>query len=49
MVSGWFRVLIQIAYSFFFFFLLLYLESGFLSVAYLTVANLAQPGISVHC
>ena len=34
---------------FFFFFNLLYLESGFLSVAYLTVANLARLGISVHC
>ena len=31
------------------FFQLLYLESGFLSVAYLTVANLARLGISVHC
>ena len=34
---------------FFFFFQLLYLESGFLFVAYLTVANLARLGISVHC
>ena len=33
----------------FFFFWLLYLESGFLSVAYLAVANLARLGISVHC
>ena len=33
----------------FFFFQLLYLESGFLSVAYLAVANLARLGISVHC
>ena len=32
-----------------FFLLLLYLESVFLSVAYLTVANLARLGISVHC
>ena len=32
-----------------FFHYLLYLESGFLSVAYLTVANLARLGISVHC
>ena len=31
------------------FFQLLYLESGFLSVAYLTIANLARLGISVHC
>ena len=31
------------------FFCLLYLELGFLSVAYLTVANLARLGISVHC
>ena len=31
-----------------FFFFLLYLELGFLSVAYLTVANLARLGISVH-
>ena len=31
------------------FFQFLYLESGFLSVAYLTVANLARLGISVHC
>ena len=30
-------------------FQLLYLESRFLSVAYLTVANLARRGISVHC
>ena len=35
--------------SYFFFFQLLYLESGFLSVAYLTVANLARLEISVHC
>ena len=27
----------------------IYLESGFLSVAYLTVANLARLGISVDC
>ena len=32
-----------------FFLLLLYLESVFLSIAYLTVANLARLGISVHC
>ena len=32
-----------------FFLLLLYLESVFLSVAYLMVANLAGLGISVHC
>ena len=32
-----------------FFYYLLYLESGLLSVAYLTVANLARFGISVHC
>ena len=31
------------------FFQLLYLESRFLSVAYLTAANLARLGISVHC
>ena len=31
------------------FFQLLYLESGFLSVAYLMVANLAHLGISVYC
>ena len=31
------------------FFKLLYLESVFLSVAYFTVANLVQLGISVHC
>ena len=31
------------------FFYLVYLESGFLSVAYLAVANLARIGISVHC
>ena len=31
------------------FFYLLYLESCFLSAAYLTVANLAGLGISVHC
>ena len=30
-------------------FQLLYLESGFVSIAYLTVANLARLGISVHC
>ena len=33
----------------FIYFQLLYLESGFLSVAYLTVANLARLEISVHC
>ena len=32
-----------------FFFWLLYLESGFLSVAYLMLANLARLGISVRC
>ena len=31
------------------FFYLVYLESGFLPVAYLAVANLARIGISVHC
>ena len=31
------------------FFQLLYLKSGFLSVAYLTVADLSRLGISVHC
>ena len=31
------------------FFKLLYLESVFLSVAYLTVVNLARLGISVRC
>ena len=31
------------------FFYLLYLESGFLSVAYLKVANLARLGILVYC
>ena len=31
------------------FFQLLYLESDFLSVAYLTAANLARLGITVHC
>ena len=31
------------------FFKLLYLESRFLPVAYLTVASLAQLGISAHC
>ena len=31
------------------FFELLYLESGFLSVAFLTAANLARRGISVYC
>ena len=34
---------------FFIFLQFLYLESRFLSVAYLTVANLARLGISVHC
>ena len=32
-----------------FYYYLLYLEPVFLSVAYLTVANLARLGISVHC
>ena len=36
-------------YFFSSFFYLLYLESGLLSVAYLTVANLARLRISVHC
>ena len=31
------------------FFFLVYLESGFLSAAYLTVADFARLGISVHC
>ena len=33
----------------YYFFYLLYLESGFLSLAYLTAANLARLRISVHC
>ena len=32
-------------YYYYYYFLLLYLELGFLSVAYLTVANLARLGI----
>ena len=42
------RCSLEKVFFFFFFFQLLYLELGFLSVAYLTVANLARLGISVH-
>ena len=40
--------LLQCKTNFFPFFQLLYLESAFLSIAYLTVANLARLGILVH-